>query len=127
MEEFNDNFPPYETMAHHSAEEGKVIRRKLWNVFWIMLIITIVELIIGFKAHDLGMSKMMLKIIFISLTIAKAGFIVISFMHLGHEKKALKYIILVPYITFICYLLFICLTEGDYTRDMRVFFVNMIQ
>ena len=73
--EFNDGFPPYETLAHHSEEDGKKIRRKLWNVFWIMLIITVVELIIGFKAHEMGMSKLMLKIIFISLTIAKAGFI----------------------------------------------------
>ena len=70
--EFNDNFPPYETMAHHSEEDGKKKRRKLWNVFWIMLIITVGELIIGFQAHAWGMNKLSLKAIFITLTLAKA-------------------------------------------------------
>ena len=45
--EFHDDYPQYEMLAHHSEEEGKLKRRKLWNVFWIMLAVTIVELIIG--------------------------------------------------------------------------------
>jgi len=36
----------------------------------------------------------------------------LSFMHLGHERKSLKMIILVPYIIFIIYLIFIALTES---------------
>ncbi len=52
MSEFHDDYPQYEFMAHHSEEEGKVMRRKLWNVFWIMLAVTIAELIIGSFAKD---------------------------------------------------------------------------
>jgi len=52
------------------------------------------------------------KLLFIGLTVLKAGYIVLTFMHLGDERKVLKYIILVPYFIFIVYLLFICLTEG---------------
>jgi len=37
-----------------------------------------------------------------------------EFMHLGHEKKALKWLVLAPYIGFILYLAFICLTEATY-------------
>jgi cytochrome c oxidase subunit IV len=34
------------------------------------------------------------------------------FMHLGDEKKSLRYVILVPYILFILYLIFIALWEA---------------
>ena len=97
MSEFHDDYPQYEFMAHHSEEDGKKKRRKLWNVFWIMLGVTILELIIGFQASSMGLlnddrtSGMMLKVIFIGLTIGKAYFIVFSFMHLGDEKKAMKW------------------------------------
>lgn len=120
MSEFHDDYPQYELMAHHSEEEGKVKRRKLWNVFWIMLAITIAELIIGSYASNLGLlsddrtSGGLLKAIFISLTIAKAFYIVFSFMHLGHEKKMLKYSILAPYLIFILYLIYIVIAEAIY-------------
>lgn len=117
--EFNDNFPSYETMAHHSEEEGKIKRKNLWKVFWILLVITLVELFVGFKAEAFGLSKNFLKVFFIGLTIVKAAYIVLSFMHLGHEKKSLRYTILAPYIFFILYLVLICLIEAVYSYDYR--------
>ncbi|MEI6488854.1 MAG: cytochrome C oxidase subunit IV family protein [Bacteroidota bacterium] len=120
--EFHDDYPQYELMAHHSEEEGKVARRKLWNVFWIMLGVTIVELLIGSFALKIGLldderhSKAVLKIIFVGLTIVKAFYIVFSFMHLGGEKKSMRYSILAPYIMFILYLVFISITEANYCR-----------
>jgi len=33
-------------------------------------------------------------------------------MHLGDEKKTLRYVVLVPYILFLLYLIFIALWEG---------------
>ena len=122
MSEFHDDYPQYEFMAHHSEEDGKKKRRKLWNVFWIMLAVTIVELIIGFQASSLGLlnddrtSGVSLKIIFIGLTIFKAFFIVMSFMHLGDEKKAMKWTILAPYTMFIVYLIWLCVTEANYCK-----------
>ena len=122
MSEFHDDYPQYELMAHHSEEEGNLKRRKLWNVFWIMLAVTIVELIIGSFALKWGLldgerhSSALLKFIFIGLTIAKAFFIVFSFMHLGDEKKAMKYSVLAPYMIFILYLVFISITEANYCR-----------
>lgn len=118
--EFHDDYPQYELMAHHSEEAGKKSRRVLWNVFWIMLAITLIELVIGSMAPSKGWSgTFTLKFVFISLTILKAGAIVMYFMHLGHEVKAFKYVILLPYITFIIYLLFIALTEGTYSGEAR--------
>jgi cytochrome c oxidase subunit 4 len=122
MSEFHDDYPQYELMAHHSEEEGKKKRRKLWNVFWIMLAVTIIELIIGSYAGKMGLlnddrtSSVTLKFIFIGLTIGKAFFIVFSFMHLGDEKKAMKYTILAPYTIFIVYLIFIIVGEANYSK-----------
>lgn len=118
MSEFNDNYPQYELMAHHSEEEGKKKRRKLWNVFWIMLGITLIELMVGF--YNTHFSDIALKVIFIGFTIVKAGFIVLSFMHLGDEIKAFKYAVLVPFCVFIIYLVFIAdLGEGSYSKIHR--------
>jgi len=114
--EFHDDYPEYEKMAHHDEAQGKKMRRTLWNVFWVMLIITIFELIIGFMAPTHGWSgALWLKTLFISLTIAKAGFIVMAFMHLGHEVKFFKYTVLAPYTVFMLYLIFISLNEGTYS------------
>jgi cytochrome c oxidase subunit IV len=116
--EFHDNYPSYETMAHHSEEEGKVTRKKLWRVFWYMLIITIGELIIGSLAPGNGWTgALWLKVLFIGLTILKAGFIILSFMHLGHEVRFFKYIILLPYVVFMSYGIFIILDEGVYSGE----------
>lgn len=114
--EFHDNYPSYETMYNHDEAYGKKARRTLWNVFWVMLAITIFELIVGFLAPSKGWSgTWWLKTLFIGLTIAKAAAIVWWFMHLGHEVKFFKYIILMPYIVFMLYTIFIVLTEGTYS------------
>lgn len=122
MSEFHDDYPQYELMAHHSEEAGKKKRRTLWNVFWIMLAITIVELIIGFQAGKWHLtdpvnrtSTIPLKFIFIGLTILKAFYIVFKFMHLGDERKSLKYSIIAPYTLFILYLVFVVVQEANYS------------
>ena len=120
MDFSHDNYPSYETMYNHDVEYGKKARRKLWNVFWIMLVITIAELGIGSMAPGHGWTgALWLKVLFITLTLAKAAYIVIVFMHLGHEVKFFKYIILGPYITFILYGLFIILGEGVYSGEVH--------
>jgi caa(3)-type oxidase subunit IV len=113
---FHDNFPEYEKMALHGEEEGKKARRTLWNVFWLMLIVTIIELIVGFIAPEKGWTGTFgLKFFFITLTLVKAGGIVMYFMHLKHEVTFFKYTILVPYSIFILYTIFILITEGTYS------------
>lgn len=118
MSEFHDDYPSYEHMAHHSEEEGKKTRKTLWRVFWYMLAITIFELVIGSMAPSHGWSGTLgIKVLFIGLTIIKAGFIVMAFMHLGHEVTFMKYTILAPYIIFISFGIFIILDEGVYSGD----------
>lgn len=49
---------------------------------------------------------------YIVLTLVKAWYIIKEFMHLGHERKSFRKVILYPYIFFIIYLIFILLVEG---------------
>lgn len=115
MSEFHDNYPQYEVMANHSEEDGKAARKTLWRVFWVMLFITIFELIVGFMAPEKGWSGTFgLKFLFISLTIVKAAAIVLWFMHLKHEVTFFKWAILSMYIGLMMYTIFIVLTEGTY-------------
>ena len=107
-----DDIIEYSLGAFHSEEEGKKIRKRLWMVFWILLVVTIVEVGMGMYLSGKEGYKTMLMVAFIFFTIVKAGYIVLVFMHLGDEMRFLRYIILTPYICFIAYLLFICAYEA---------------
>jgi len=112
----------YSLDAHHDEEAGKKIRKKIYFVTILLSVITAVEIAMGifFKRDQVtyGIDWEVIKWIFIVLTLVKAGYIVLVFMHLGDEQKNLKWTILGPYIIFICYLIFICLTEGTYIYNM---------
>ena len=125
MSEFSDDYPQYELMIHHSEEDGKVKRRKLWNVFWVMFGITIIEILIGAYAGNIGLlvpgrnSGVLLKFIIIALTLGNVIFTLFSFMQLGQQRKTLKYIIIIPYVMLLSYLIFIVFTESIYSRDSK--------
>ncbi len=42
-----DDIIEYSLDIHHSEEEGKKIRKKIWMVFWILLIVTTLEVVMG--------------------------------------------------------------------------------
>ena len=54
---------------------------------------------------------------FVFLTLVKATYIVMTFMHLGDERRNIRAIILVPYALFIFYLVFIAIFESNYIRQ----------
>ena len=120
MSEFHDNYPQYEMMAHHGEEEGKKARKTLWRVFWLLLVVTLVEVAAGIKWGDAMPRPTILKIAFVVLTIFKAYYIVFTFMHLGHERKEAKWMILGPYILFILFLAYmLSVNEGAYSETYR--------
>jgi cytochrome c oxidase subunit IV len=106
----NDSYP---LNAHHSEEEGVKIRKNIIFVTVLLTVITAVEVAIGviFKRSE-TFSWEMIKWTFVTLTLVKAGYIVMSFMHLGEERSVMKKTILIPYLVFIVYLVFIAITEG---------------
>lgn len=103
----------YALNAHHSDAEGAKIRSKIWKVTALLTVLTIVEVGMGvyFKRSE-DFSWTAIKWTFIFLTLVKAGYIVMVFMHLGDERKNLRRVILAPYILFILYLIFIAIREG---------------
>lgn len=121
MSEFNDPFPNYEMLAHHDEEHGKKARKKLWAVFFLLLFVTIIEIFVGIKADDWGLSKLFLKIFFIGFTLVKAYYIVYTFMHLGEETRWTKWVIIAPFTGFILYLIVMCTVgEGKYAKTHRL-------
>ena len=106
----NDSYP---LNAHHSEEEGVKIRKNIIFVTVLLTAITAVEVAMGviFKRSE-TFSWEMIKWTFVALTLVKAGYIVMSFMHLGEERSVMKKTILIPYLLFIVYLVFIAITEG---------------
>lgn len=103
----------YALNAHHSEEEGVKIRKKIAFVTVLLTLITAIEVGMGiiFKRAE-TFTWETIKWTFIIMTLVKAGYIVMVFMHLGDERKNLRNTILVPYLVFILYLIFICLTEA---------------
>ena len=95
---------------HETPNAKKVI----WRTFWILLVLTIVEVGIAFTPWN----KDLLQWIYVVLTIVKAGFIVGFFMHLLHEKFTFRYTILTPFVL-IVYLIFIALAEGVYLHFIK--------
>ena len=107
-----DDIIEYSLDAHHSEEAGVKIRKKIIFVTVLLTAITIVEVVLGALIKQDSAAWPIVKWSFIIMTLIKAGYIVLVFMHLGDERKALKYSILVPYFIFIIYLIFILLVEG---------------
>ena len=108
----------YAVDALHSEEAGKGIRKKIVFVTLLLSIITIVEVLLGvFVKRSNAEVWPLIKWSFVVLTLVKAGYIVMTFMHLGDEKRNLRNFILIPYFLFIFYLIFILLNEGIYIES----------
>jgi hypothetical protein len=103
----------YSLNATHSEEAGVKIRKNIIFVTVLLTAITAVEVAMGiiFKRAETYTWEA-IKWTFVVLTLVKAGYIVMSFMHLGEEKSVLKKSILLPYVLFIIYLFYILATEG---------------
>lgn len=110
----------YSVAANHDESAGKKIRKKIVFVTVLLSVITLVEVIIGANIpRESGALKWeIVKYFFIILTLVKAAYIVLTFMHLGDERKNLRNIILIPYGIFAVYLIFIALTESNAIYDM---------
>ena len=106
-------------MAH--AHESNT--KRIWIVFGILSVITIVEVLFGiykpkslFFTNFLGMN--LLNWLFIILTIVKAYYITWAFMHMEGEKKWFRRSIVWTVTFLILYLCFILLVEGDYVYEV---------
>jgi cytochrome c oxidase subunit 4 len=93
-----------EVTIHH--EHGSSTKH-IWRTFWILLIITIIELLLGLAmyAFDLpGWINLFIKGVIVILTLAKAYYIVSVFMHLGDEIRNFIMTVVVPLLLFVWFI-----------------------
>lgn len=110
-------------MAHDTTANGNSAVRRIWTVFLILSIVTIVEVVLGiirpdFMVHHTFIRMKILNWIFIILTVYKAYLITWAFMHMEHETKGLRRSVVWTAVFLIVYLIFILLVEGDYVYEV---------
>ena len=109
-------------MAHDTAH-GKDPIKRIWFVFALLSLVTIVEVILGiikpaFLIENTFIKMKLLNWIFIILTIYKAYYITWAFMHMEGETKGLRRSVVWTAIFLVCYLVTILLVEGDYIYEV---------
>ncbi len=100
-------------------------RKKIWKTFWILAIITLIELGIGLAIYNIHKSPEPNQTLILSfkglvciLTLAKAFYIVSVFMHLGDEIRNFMMTIVVPLCLFIWFVTAF-LWDGTSWRNLR--------
>ena len=96
---------------------------KIWGVFVLLSIITIIEVFLGIIKPEFLTSNSLFALkylnwIFLILTIVKAYYITWDFMHMRDEKMGLRRAVVWTAVFLIIYLIFILLVEGNYIFDI---------
>lgn len=116
MSHHNPNLPS----EHQASPEGTWW---VWKVFIILLVVTSVEVALGIIEPKILLHEFLgtsiLNVIFVTLTLVKALYIVAEFMHLKYERVNLRWTIALPALILIPYLAFIVLTEGGYMHLLQ--------
>lgn len=81
--------------------------KKIWRIALLLLIVTAIEFVFAFTMER----SILLYAIFIGLTLVKAAYIIMEFMHLKEEAKTLFWSIMLPLI-FLVWLLITLAKEG---------------
>jgi cytochrome c oxidase subunit IV len=97
---------PSEVTFHHEPAQGT---KRIWKTFWVLLIITVIELALGFLMYALHDSLahglvLFIKGVIVILSLAKAFYIVSIFMHLGDELRNMIMTIIVPLTLFVWFI-----------------------
>lgn len=97
--------------------------RKIWGVFLLLSIVTIVEVALGIIRPDFLIDHRFLALkllnwIFIILTLVKAYYITWDFMHMRDETTGLRRAVIWTAVFLIAYLVALVLIEGDYIFEV---------
>jgi len=109
------------TVASHKA--------LIWKVFIILSIITAVEVLLGitkpaFLHLTFVFGTNILNIIFLTLTLVKAYYIVWFFMHMADEKKSFRVAVVWTVLFLIFYLATLLLIEGGHLEAIQRDYTN---
>ena len=119
-------------MTHEQAHKLAIFRgalkfrsnvTKIWGVFVILSIVTIVEVALGiirpaFLVDHHFLALRLLNWIFITLTLFKAYYITWDFMHMRDETMGLRRAVIWTALFLIAYLVLLILIEGDYIFEV---------
>jgi cytochrome c oxidase subunit IV len=106
-------------VSFHHEPSGST--KRIWRTFWILLIITVIELGLGLLMYAFnfpGWVNLFLKGVIVILTLAKAYYIVSIFMHLGDEIRNLIMTVVVPLLLFVWFIAAF-LWDGNAYRTKR--------
>ncbi len=116
------NLDPQEITFHPEHTGGT---KKIWRTFWLLSIITVIELGIGLSIYSIHKGEhpnetlvLMFKGMVCILTLAKAYYIVSIFMHLGDEVRNMIMTIVVPLCLFIWFIIAF-LWDGNSWKNLR--------
>lgn len=103
------------TQEHvHAEDHATMSKGKIWQVFFYLLGVTVLEFIIALYLIPNGiLARGVGNCIYVILTLVKAFYIVGYFMHLKFEKLAFRTGIIIA-LVFIIYFIVLMLTEGSY-------------
>ncbi len=110
-------------MSQISYEQAK---KDVFRGFWLLFIITIIEVVIslfgkgwlGIPVHKIWWLYGIAALVIIGLSIYKANYIIMEFMHLGHEVKGLKFSVLLP-TALLIWAIIAFFQEGDSWKNRR--------
>ena len=99
--------------------------KRIWKAFWILLILTILELALGLTIYniDLGANPnetlvLILKGTICIFTLAKAFYIISIFMHLGDEVRTMVMTLALPALLFIWFITAF-IADGNSFKHLR--------
>jgi cytochrome c oxidase subunit IV len=104
-------------------EQHTFDRKLIWRTFRILLYITLFELALAIGYYEMTFSnpvlvKHLLNGVFITLTLAKAFFIIAEFMHLRHEIRNLILTVSIPALLFLWFITAF-LWDGNSYKNLR--------
>lgn len=116
-------------LAHHdggidSPESRKKVKN-IWKVTGILSIVTIIEVAIGLAAFYNDFHGNAVITIFLILTMVKAAYITMIFMHLGDEVKAFQWFVLFPLVLLI-WVIIAYLIDANFWMEMNFTFGQTI-
>jgi cytochrome c oxidase subunit IV len=107
-----------EITFHH---EPAATTKRIWRTFWILLVLTIIELGLGLTMYTVVLPEwthLFLKGVICILTLFKAFYIVSVFMHLGDEIRNMVMTVVVPLMLFVWFISAF-LWDGNSFRTLR--------
>ncbi len=112
--------------AGHGHQGTTMTTKRIWTVFWILLGITLVEVVWGMKvSHTIPHQYEWLNpVFFLSMTFVKAGYIVAEFMHLRYEVTAMIRSVLIPLLLFIWFVLAFCFDGASWLHLRQAYSYN---